>query len=222
LHVGGVDGARTRDPRRDRPVLESSIHTSWRSVLVPKLRWIDVAIMRAAAGQFQKKGGPNSLRDLPSPARQNQGHAWRAEFVGANRPRGWRCRTTRSAAIRALSSSSVRCHPRTDDATRSAQAAYRVRDAARGQGQEDLGGKKQDLTGAAKPARTLVVTRTFNGPARIVGASRIQPPGRGRSLTRSGTTFPMPVLTRCRRKTDGVGTKSTWLGLTPGQYSSGG
>jgi hypothetical protein len=51
--VGGVDGARTRDPRRDRPVYEVSILAGWRPISYSKDRKLAVAMARVTQWQFQ-------------------------------------------------------------------------------------------------------------------------------------------------------------------------
>ncbi|MFM2323304.1 MAG: hypothetical protein RL244_183 [Pseudomonadota bacterium] len=49
-----MDGTRTRDPRRDRPVPQSSIGAGLLAIRYSKVENIDAALARAAAGIFQR------------------------------------------------------------------------------------------------------------------------------------------------------------------------
>ena len=51
--IGGVDGTRTRDPRRDRPMAEVSICAGLRSIRYSKILDIDAAFSRVARVLFQ-------------------------------------------------------------------------------------------------------------------------------------------------------------------------
>ena len=76
--IGGVDGARTRDPRRDRPVLQVSIHAAWRPIRIPKTSQYGCSLARDRNDLFQQ---------LLSSRRQLRGSALRLRGLKAHSSR---------------------------------------------------------------------------------------------------------------------------------------
>ena len=53
-YVGGVDGTRTRDPRRDKPVLQVNAGAGLRPIQIPKGLKFEISFARCAASLFHR------------------------------------------------------------------------------------------------------------------------------------------------------------------------
>jgi hypothetical protein len=63
-NFGGADGARTRDPRRDRPGNEVSIHAGLRAISVPKFALSYALFPGGTAIKFQQTGHRSEPQDV--------------------------------------------------------------------------------------------------------------------------------------------------------------